>query len=87
MSNPIPMAQEPVIGYKLEILRNSQLLGGVLVQPFTYTVSLQFQAGGLFEPFMQVASSEAFMAVAAVIQLPGRLVVDSVTGTLGKVSP
>lgn len=80
------MPQLIVTGYALQIGTRPLQQPGAPATPFRAGVALQFQSGGPFEA-LPINGWDEFMAVAALIQTPGRLIYDSQRMTLEKVSP
>ena len=73
-----------VTGYALGITTVAQPQPGG--SPFLPRVSIQVQPNGPFTE-LRVTNIEEFMAITALMQLPGRLVFDNQSLTLEKIQP
>jgi|KBSSwiStaDraftv2_1062776.scaffolds.fasta_scaffold1805615_2 hypothetical protein len=80
------MPQFPVVGYALQVSTNPQQVPGAPAVPFRAAVAIQFQPQGPFQPLV-INGPDEFMAIAALLQTPGRLMFDPVGATLEKIEP
>jgi hypothetical protein len=78
------MALLNVTGYILGITTIAQPQAGSA--PFLPRVSIQVQPNGPYTE-LRISNVEEFVAIAALIQTPGRLIFDSQSLTLEKVQP
>lgn len=80
------MAQLNVIGYSVFVRTNPPAAPNMPAPAFTSGITIQTAPNGPFQA-LPINSAEEFMAALAVIQTPGRLMIDTQAATLFKVSP
>jgi hypothetical protein len=80
------MPQIPVLSYVVQVNTNPPQVPGAPPTPFRVGVAVQLQKNGPFQP-LPINGPDEFMAVMAVLQVPGQLVFDPVGVTLEKVGP
>jgi hypothetical protein len=75
-----------VVGYELQITLDPPQSPGAPRVPFVATVLVQFEPGGQFTT-VNLHSNDEFLAMCAVLAVPGRLLFDRDRQTFQKILP